>query len=485
MDARTLNLKSIKFGGKWVVEETFTAACYALLCVAGEFKAEESSGLVEDPNELQKRIISDYTQKTLSGYTLGWFGGIARAYKIQLTRVPTGLRTRNIRIGELRPEQVARVCQHEEEVDREEILKIGTLETYEEILISAKDISETSDLTLEERKVLLLSYLRSKYGLYTNSAKFIETAMSKETSIGQQTPKLQHIGVENEGVEEIKHIISKMCSMGETVCLGVPGITKDSVMYDNNIDNQADQTAAREVDSYNYSADGVLVKPMWYRRAAAAAYVCASVIAVIAIFATNATGKDNTLERMLDSFSILTLLLVSIFGLVKLTSEDPSIIRNTLLDRRLIKTAKAIVKHYDKRSSGKRSIYQAILASTKEIRWLHESRACYCRTKPTGKLVMTGNLPVREAWDVGLIVNDSIAMDFRLQRNYISDVTADQEYHKGGDSGFRRIYGFNMFSRENSIGIAGKRCAMKVALDKLQSEGSFDSIDIKLNWRDN
>lgn len=54
--------------------------------------------------------------------------------------------------------------------------------------------------------------------------------------------------------------------------------------------------------------------------------------------------RDNLFERSFDCIQTLTFLLLSVFGLIKLTSEDENAIRNTLLGRKRIRDAESMVR---------------------------------------------------------------------------------------------------------------------------------------------
>ena len=71
--------------------------------------------------------------------------------------------------------------------------------------------------------------------------------------------------------------------------------------------------------------------------ALAIGWVIVACIISVLVGALNLVKRNNAFERFMDSVSTATLLLVSVFGLIKLTSEDDNAIRNTLLGHKILR----------------------------------------------------------------------------------------------------------------------------------------------------
>lgn len=96
--------------------------------------------------------------------------------------------------------------------------------------------------------------------------------------------------------------------------------------------------ARNDASSFVNQRTSIYVCRLRGRQIVAWIYIVSIVILSFLCAYLNIPGRDNIYDRVKDAFDVMTILLVSVFGLVKLTSEDPNALRNIALGRKLIST---------------------------------------------------------------------------------------------------------------------------------------------------
>lgn len=96
-------------------------------------------------------------------------------------------------------------------------------------------------------------------------------------------------------------------------------------------------------------------------------YIVVSLAVSLAVGAVNVANRNNGLERWFDSLQLLTFLWVGVFRLVKLTSEDHSILKHTLEGVIVVRTAEDKVRLVG--CKDKEELKQLLL-ETKQNAWL-------------------------------------------------------------------------------------------------------------------
>lgn len=86
-------------------------------------------------------------------------------------------------------------------------------------------------------------------------------------------------------------------------------------------------TIIRDLDLVEYSPDGGKLKLRGWCRALAWVYVGVSVFLGVYTGTQNLASRLNVYERVMDCIQVVTLMLISVFGLLKLTSSDVSVVR--------------------------------------------------------------------------------------------------------------------------------------------------------------
>lgn len=107
-------------------------------------------------------------------------------------------------------------------------------------------------------------------------------------------------------------------------------------------------------------------------------------VAVLAAFcgAQNWGNRDQAFERTKDAFDILTIFLVSVFGLIKLTSEDPNALKNLATGTHQVDdlgdAAKLLAKRF-RRPSWEESMQKLLCTQSEEVDWVAADGCCYVR----------------------------------------------------------------------------------------------------------
>eukprot|EP00177_Eucheuma_denticulatum_P002086 GFKZ01003730.1.p1 GENE.GFKZ01003730.1~~GFKZ01003730.1.p1 ORF type:complete len:486 (+),score=46.89 GFKZ01003730.1:217-1674(+) len=104
-------------------------------------------------------------------------------------------------------------------------------------------------------------------------------------------------------------------------------------------------------------------------------YVVVVLIFSVVVAVLNFGSRDNLFERIFDAVQVSTLLLVSIFGLVKLTSEDPNVIRNSFLGYRVVRSSGDVMRVWDLRTEDE--LKQALAYTSEPQPWVEKEGTCY------------------------------------------------------------------------------------------------------------
>ncbi len=113
--------------------------------------------------------------------------------------------------------------------------------------------------------------------------------------------------------------------------------------------------------------------------------------------AANWGKRDSVIEKLSDAVWILTTLLVSVFGLIKLTSEDPNAIRHALSGRKALMNPRQVYEYLevpllDDALHWRESLKGIAAAYQGRIEWLSAHETCYCDSEPIGDIRLSGGL---------------------------------------------------------------------------------------------
>lgn len=129
-------------------------------------------------------------------------------------------------------------------------------------------------------------------------------------------------------------------------------------------------------------------------------YVAMVISLSVLVYVRNWGGRENVMERISDVIWVVTTLLISAFGLVKLTSEDPHAIRNSLRGRRGLMNARQVYEYLempvlDYGVSWKDALKGMAAAWPGKMEWLSSEETCFCDGDRIGDIRLPGGLPVR------------------------------------------------------------------------------------------
>lgn len=113
-------------------------------------------------------------------------------------------------------------------------------------------------------------------------------------------------------------------------------------------------------------------------------------------------------ERLGDGVQVITVLLVTVFGLVKLTSEDDNAIRNVILGRKILRNSSDVSRYL---KAEWKDIYLALVTTEEEIPWLEDHNIGYSKARATGNIRTPGMPTVGDLVKVGIVPVGAVVYD--------------------------------------------------------------------------
>lgn len=160
--------------------------------------------------------------------------------------------------------------------------------------------------------------------------------------------------------------------------------------------------------SIRYHAEGGEVRIRPLRRVAAWAWVIFALSLAAYVVVNNTAQRENMYERLGDGVQVITVLLVSIFGLVKLTSEDDNAIRNVILGRKILRNPSDVSKYLKVEW---KDIYLAIVTAEEEIPWLEDHNICCSTVRATGNIRVPETPTVGDLVKIGIVPVGAVVYD--------------------------------------------------------------------------
>lgn len=224
---------------------------------------------------------------------------------------------------------------------------------------------------------------------------------------------------ESELTEEQAEVILTCARKIGAVTMGIPGLSSAHAMIRKAPIDEPELdmilSAANILQSIRQHQDGGLVRrPLWCQLLAIG-WIIASVALSIAVGAANWGNRSNLFERLTDTASTATLLLVSVFGLIKLASEDDNAIRNTLFGYKILRDVREVKRYFQRRAGGV-SFGLALVAANQPLHWLAEGNTCYLQHPGLGSIVFTDGVSSDEMVALGMLFGAKVMLDYRLGR---------------------------------------------------------------------
>lgn len=143
---------------------------------------------------------------------------------------------------------------------------------------------------------------------------------------------------------------------------------------------------------------------------------------VVAIL--NFGNRDNVFERIFDAVQVSTLLLVTIFGLVKLTSEDPNVIRNNFLGYRVVRSARDVVRAWGLNSEDE--VKKALAYSQRPQGWLDKDGSCYVVTGRGRGILLSYGIESRLLYEIGGDFDDNRYFRGNDTKGHLIDIESSE-----------------------------------------------------------
>ena len=170
----------------------------------------------------------------------------------------------------------------------------------------------------------------------------------------------------------------------------------------------AAKDAMNRVSKIRYHPDGGLVSSSATSLLAAWLYISFTLFLSVLASVQNWGGRDNALERVSDGIWIATSLLISVFGLLKLTSENPNAIRHAITGKKVLQSSEDVYDYLslpllhpdvsqDQILKGVLSMYPGVLS------WLGTNETCFTQAEPSGNMRIDGGLDESVAVGFGLL----------------------------------------------------------------------------------
>lgn len=137
------------------------------------------------------------------------------------------------------------------------------------------------------------------------------------------------------------------------------------------------QTAHDDAGRIQVNPTGSFVTGLRQRQGFTWGYIIVSALAALLVGVTNAGDRDNGYDQLKDSLDVATVLLVSVFGVFKLRSDDPNALTNLAAGRRPV----ANLLEATQLLRGGVDNIQRLLATDRggNARWAGANGCCYAR----------------------------------------------------------------------------------------------------------
>eukprot|EP00173_Palmaria_palmata_P004799 Plantae.Rhodophyta-Palmaria_palmata.ctg7306.p1 GENE.Plantae.Rhodophyta-Palmaria_palmata.ctg7306~~Plantae.Rhodophyta-Palmaria_palmata.ctg7306.p1 ORF type:complete len:492 (-),score=65.56 Plantae.Rhodophyta-Palmaria_palmata.ctg7306:80-1555(-) len=157
------------------------------------------------------------------------------------------------------------------------------------------------------------------------------------------------------------------------------------------------------LESIEWHPQGAITKTSKWQQYLALLYVISSFMLSLVVGVANFGNRDGIFERISDVAQTATVLLVSIFGLVKLTSEDDNAIRNVLFGHKVLRTARDVQRVVGAKTE--RELRIMIAQSRKEMKWLDPDRTSYATGGASGTMKLKRGMELLDFVDAGWRIN--------------------------------------------------------------------------------
>ena len=107
------------------------------------------------------------------------------------------------------------------------------------------------------------------------------------------------------------------------------------------------QSSINDIDRLSLTSDGsIFVTGLRFRQLFAWMYIAVVIVGSFMVGILNVADRANIFERLKDILDTATIFLISVFGLIKLSSEDPNALKNLAAGRRLVHNLKHLRPYF-------------------------------------------------------------------------------------------------------------------------------------------
>lgn len=159
------------------------------------------------------------------------------------------------------------------------------------------------------------------------------------------------------------------------------------------------ESSLQLLESIQWHPEGGVINVPKPKQAVALLYVVSAVVFSIAVGVFNVGNRDGVFERVSDAVQTATVLLVSVFGLLKLTSEDENAIRNVLFGRKVLRTVRDIKNAVG--ASRENDLKILVARSEKEMAWLDQDGSSYATGGAGGSIRLTRGMRLSDFYGAG------------------------------------------------------------------------------------
>ncbi len=162
-------------------------------------------------------------------------------------------------------------------------------------------------------------------------------------------------------------------------------------------------------------------------RLATRAYLVATFAFSLYVCFGNLAKRNNWYQRVTDMVAVITILWFTVFGLIKLQSDDEKIVRNLVFGKKPIYHEDELVEHLNEDCRLPCNLTDIKIALSRVVRdynWLSSRDCCFIKGQTEGKMEILGGLDAYSCDRAGLLeVNEVIDDRSNTGRVVVFDVT--------------------------------------------------------------
>lgn len=240
---------------------------------------------------------------------------------------------------------------------------------------------------------------------------------AKERALFVYGRELSYVSSDADFTSSLKTVEEDETARSQEVIDQALSLNRDVENCYRELDQESDKLA--RLESIRAHPDGASCATSWIKRQAALLYVVGALTVSVLVAALNFSNRDNAFERVADFAQTATLLLVSVFGLVKLKSEDDNAIRNTLLGNKVMRSGSDIMKHLD--MSEEEELKCLIARSTEPMPWLDPVGACYAVHGASGSIRLSEGISMKTLYESGWRFNNNRLFQIQSGHSFFTD----------------------------------------------------------------